>query len=215
MPANPNLKVSEMNALISYILSLDGAVAKPSLPVSGMINPTQGKAASVAGTMVLTASYTDQGGEGIKPLSGSNSVYLMNNSIDLANAVNLKDYTAMSFGGMNLLMVPKTEAHFAINNVDLTDIGSVMLISASREPMTEDMIFELHLDSPTGSKVGEGIFTQGQVAPDERGMYYKPFMVPVTGTADGKMHTIYVTSKTKNGGNPGTFILAGMTFMPK
>jgi cytochrome c len=40
-------------------------------------------------------------------------------------------------------------------------------------------------------------------------------MVPVTGTADGKMHTIYVTSKTKNGGNPGTFILAGMTFMPK
>lgn len=215
MPANPNLKVSEMNALISYILSLDGAVAKPSLPASGMINPTQGKAASVAGTMVLTASYTDQGGEGIKPLSGSNSVYLMNNSIDLANAVKLKDYTAMSFGGMNLLMVPKTEAHFAINNVDLTDIGSVMLISASREPMTEDMIFELHLDSPTGSKVGEGIFTQGQVAPDERGMYYKPFMVPVTGTADGKMHTIYVTSKTKNGGNPGTFILAGMTFMPK
>jgi cytochrome c len=29
------------------------------------------------------------------------------------------------------------------------------------------------------------------------------------------MHTIYVTSKTKSGGDPGTFILAGMTFMPK
>ncbi|MFT7364330.1 MAG: cytochrome c [Algoriphagus sp.] len=215
MPANPNLKVSEMNALISYILSLDGAVAKPSLPASGMINPTQGKAASAAGAMVLTASYTDQGGEGIKPLSGSKSVYLMNNSIDLANAVNLKDYTAMSFGGMNLLMVPKTEAHFAIKNIDLTNIGSVMLMSASREPMTEDVIFELHLDSPNGTKVGEGTFTQGQIAPDERGMYSKPFVMPVTGTVDGKMHTIYVTSKTKSGGDPGTFILAGMTFMPK
>ena len=215
MPANPNLKGSEVSALISYILSLDGAAAKPSLPASGMINPTLGKAPSAAGVMVLTASYTDQGGEGIKPMSGSNSVYLMNNTVDLANAVELKDYTSMTFGGMNLLMVPKTAAHFAIKNIDLTDVNAVMLISASREPMTEDMIFELRLDSPTGTKVGESVFTQGQVAPNEQGMYAKPFVIPVSGTADGKMHTLYVTSKTKNGGDPGTFVLVGMTFMPK
>jgi cytochrome c551/c552 len=215
MPANPNLKASELNALISYMLSLDGAAAKPSLPAAGMINPTQGKAASTAGAMVLTASYTDQGGEGIKPLSGSSSVYLMNNTVDLANAVDLKDYSAMSYGGMNLLVVPKTAGQFAMKNIDLTDIRSVMLMTASTEPMKEDMIFEIHLNSPTGTKVGEGVFSQGSVTVDERGTYNKPFMIPVTASADGKMHTLYVTSKTKNGGDPGTFILAGMTFMPK
>jgi cytochrome c551/c552 len=215
MPANPNLKGSELNALISYILSLDGAAAKPSLPASGMINPTQDKSASVAGAMVLTASYTDQGGEGIKPLSGSSSVYLMNNTVDLGNAVELKDYSSMSYGGRNLLMVPKTAGQFAMKNIDLTAISSIMLMTVSREPMTEDMVFELHLDSPTGTKVGEGVFSQGQVIADERGTYNKPFMIPVTASADGKMHTLYVTSKTKNGGDPGTLILAGMTFMPK
>jgi hypothetical protein len=139
----------------------------------------------------------------------------MNNTVDLANAVDLKDYSAMSYGGMNLLIVPKTAGQFAMKNIDLTDIRSVMLMTASTEPMKEDMIFEIHLNSPTGTKVGEGVFSQGSVTADERGTYNKPFMIPVTASADGKMHTLYVTSKTKNGGDPGTFILAGMTFMPK
>ncbi|MDG1277881.1 MAG: ThuA domain-containing protein [Algoriphagus sp.] len=215
MPANPNIKGSELSALISYILSLDQTVAKPTLPASGSINPTMGKAPSPSGTLVLTASYTDQGGEGIKPLSGSTSVYLMNNSVDLGNAVNLKDYTSMSFGGRNLLMVPKTEAHFAIKNVDLTDISSIMLITGTRDVMSEEMIFEVHLDSPTGPKVAEGTFVQGEFKPDGTGTSIKPFVLPVTGTLDGKLHTVYVTSKTKNGGDPGTFILVGITFMPK
>ncbi len=215
MPANPNLKSSEVSALISYILSLDQSAAKPSLPASGKINPTLGKAASPTGTLVLTASFTDKGGEGIKPLSGTSSVYLRNNTIDLGNAVNLEGYSSMSFGGMNLLMVPKTEAYFAINNVDLTGVGAIMLMTTSREPMTEDMVFEFHLDSPTGPKVAEGIFTQGKVAPSEQGMFMKPFVVPVSADSDGKLHTLYVTSKTKSGGDPGTFILSGLTFMPK
>jgi cytochrome c551/c552 len=215
MPANPNLKGSELSALISYILSLDQTAAKPSLPASGSINPTLGKAPSASGTLVLTASYTDQGGEGIKPLSGSNSIYLMNNTVDLGNAVNLKDYTSMSYGGMNFLSVPKTEAHFAIKNVDLTDISSIMLMTGARNEMTDDVVFELHLDSPTGPKVAEGTFVQGGFTPDATGTSMKPFIIPITGTTDGKMHTLYITSKTKNGGDPGTFILAGITFMPK
>lgn len=215
MPANPNLKGSEVNALISYILSLDQAAAKPSLPVSGSISPTMGKSTSPTGILTLTASYTDQGSDGIKPMTGSNTVYLQNNTVDLGTAVDLKDYSAMSFGGMNLLMVPKTEAHFAINNVDLTDIGSVMIITGTRGEMDEDVVFELHLDSPTGPKVAEGTFVQGEFTPDASGTAMKPFMLPVTGAADGDLHTLYITSKTKNGGDPGTFILASMTFMPK
>lgn len=215
MPANPNLKGGEVRALISYILSLDGAAAKPSLPATGSINPTMGKSPSSSGTLVLTASYTDQGGEGIKPMSGSTSVFLQNNTVDLGNASDIKDYTAMTFSGMNLLVVPKTEAYFAINNVDLTDIGSVMMMTGARNEMTDDMVFALHLDSPTGPKVAEGTFVQGEFTPDGTGTSIKPFIIPITGAADGELHTLYVTSKTKNGGDPGQFILVGMTFMPK
>ncbi len=215
MPANPNLKGSEMSALIGYILSLNEVAAKPTLPASGTIDPTQGKTPSSAGVMTLSASYTDQGGEGIKPMTGSSSVYLMNNTVDLAKAIEMKDYAGMSFGGMNFLMVPKTEAHFAINNVDLTDIGSIMFMTGSREAMNEDVVFELHLDSPTGEKVGEGTFSQGEFKPDGTGTSMKPFVIPMTGNADGKLHKLFVTTRAKNGGDPGTFILIMMSFMPK
>ena len=37
----------------------------------------------------------------------------------------------MNYNGANLLMVPKDPAHFALENVDMTDIISVMITTAS------------------------------------------------------------------------------------
>ncbi len=214
MPANPDLKDSETNALVSYVLSLDQETV-PSLPASGTVDPTQGKTATSSGMMVLTASYTDQGGENIKPLSGSTTKILSSNTIDLIRAVDLNGYGKMNYDGQNLLTVPSEPAHFALDKIDLTGVKSATLITVSMTPVTEEVIFEIHLDSPDGPKVGEGTFNQGPVTEDQEGPIYRPFVIPITGEVDGNVHKLFITSKSASGSELGTFILAGITFDPK
>jgi hypothetical protein len=74
MPAHPNLTKEESKQIVMYIQSLAStAVQKKSLPAAGTIMPNPAKGATV---MVITASYTDQGGNNVKPLTGSKSVVL-------------------------------------------------------------------------------------------------------------------------------------------
>ncbi|UZD22669.1 ThuA domain-containing protein [Algoriphagus halophytocola] len=212
MPANPDLPESELNALISYILSLDQET-QPSLPSAGTIDPTLGKTATPTGVLMISASYTDQGGANIKPLTGSSTYLLSSNTVDLGSAVELDGgYSKMAYGGMNLLMVPATPGSFAIANVDLTNISSVTLNTATMAKLTDGFTFELRLDSPDGPVVGTKEYNQGPVSAPEGQPAYEQVNIPITGQADGAMHKLYITSKTLNGGTPGTFILAGLTF---
>jgi cytochrome c551/c552 len=215
MPANPGVKDSELNSLVSYILSLRGEGFKPSLPASGSLDPTAGKAISANGVLVISATYTDKGGENIKPLAGSTSKILSNNTIDLGQASDLNGYSKMNYNGANLLVVPKEAAHFALSNIDLTDIVSLNVMTASMAPITEEVIFEIRLDSPTGTKIGEATFKQGPQSPNQEAPMYGPLAIPITGQTDGKMHKLYITSKTKSGGELGTFVLASITFNSK
>ena len=74
MPAHPNLTMDESRQIGLYIQSLvSTGVKKKSLPASGTIMPNPAKGATV---MVITASYTDNGGNNVKPLTGFKSVVL-------------------------------------------------------------------------------------------------------------------------------------------
>lgn len=74
MPAHPNLTKEESKQIVVYIQSLAStAVKKKSLPAAGTVLPNPVKGATV---MVITASYTDHGGNNVKPLTGSKSVVL-------------------------------------------------------------------------------------------------------------------------------------------
>lgn len=214
MPANPGLKDSELNSLVSYILSLRGDGVKPSLPPTGTVDPTVGKAISANGVLVISATYTDKGGENIKPLVGSSSKMLANSTIDLGRVSDLKGYGKMNYNGANLLTIPKETAHFAIPNIDMTDIASLSLMTASIAPISEEVHFEIRLDSPTGTLIGETTFKQAPQTPTG-GPMYSPFTIPVIETNDGKMHKVYLTSKSKSEAELGTFILASVTFNSK
>ena len=75
MPAHPTITPDETRQIATYIVSLAGGgrEKEPSLPVSGSITPeNKGRGKS----MVLTASYTDNGEQGAIPLTGSASVAL-------------------------------------------------------------------------------------------------------------------------------------------
>ena len=85
MPAHPNLTQDESRQIGLYIQSLASTgVKKKSLPAVGTIKPNPVKGTTV---MVITASYTDQGGNNVKPLTGSKSVVLqMDTNVDNVGA---------------------------------------------------------------------------------------------------------------------------------
>ncbi len=214
MPANPDLNTTDANALVTYILSLRNE-AKPSLPAQGSVDATLGKAPSPTGALIISATYTDKGGENIKPLTGANSVMLTSNTLDLGQTSDYSGYTKMVFDGNPLLMVPNQPGSFAIPAVDLTDLGSITLMTASMEPITLPINFEIRLDGPTGEIIaqGEHIPGEGFKAPGAPIRMHQA-NIPITGTTDGKKHKLYVVSDAK-GAELGTFILTGITFNAK
>ncbi|SFB26345.1 ThuA domain-containing protein [Algoriphagus aquimarinus] len=215
MPANPDMKDSDLNALVAYILSLD-QVTTPSLPKSGSVDATAGKTPTTTGVLMLNASYTDQGGENTKPLSGSTTVLLKSNTIDMGITGDYTGgYSSMSYDGANLVMVPKNEASFGIKEIDLTGISSVTATTVTVGDLGDEYVFELRLDSPTGQVVGTETFVQQSTTGSASAPSYGQITIPITGTADGKLHKLIVITKPKNNGGNGTFIVAGMTFNAK
>ncbi|WP_111671744.1 ThuA domain-containing protein [Algoriphagus litoralis] len=214
MPANPDLNSTDANALVTYILSLRNE-AKPSLPAKGAVDATLGKAPSPNGALIISATYTDKGGENIKPLTGANSTVLTSNSFDLAQAGDFETYTKMVFDGRHLLMVPATSGSFGLPAIDLSGIGSITLMTASQEPINTPVNFEIRLDSPTGEVVAQGVHTPGEgfKAPNMPILMHQA-NIPVTGTTDGKKHKLYFVSNA-NGAELGTFIIMGITFNAK
>jgi len=214
MPANPDLKDSDLNALVAYILSLD-QVTTPSLPVSGTIDATVGKKPTLTGILMLNASYTDQGGENVKPLTGSTSFLLKSNTIDMGTTESYSGgYSSMSYNGNNFVMVPKNEASFGINRVDLTGIASVSVSTVTIGSLGDEFVFELRLDSPTGELVGSGTFVQKSNGP-EGAPSQSSINISVSENSDRKLHKLFVVSKPKNDGGSGTFIISSMTFNSK
>ena len=215
MPANPDLKNSEVNALVTYILSLRQET-KPSLAASGSLDPTLGKPASPTGSLVISASFTDKGGENIKPLTGSSSFVLQPNNVDLvAQAGSFTGYAKMVFDGRTLLTIPNTQGSFALQGIDLTGVGSVTLMTASQEPINHPIDFEIRLDSPTGEVLGSGTHapSAGMKMPNMSILMHQA-NVAINAASDGKKHTLYLVSDAK-GVDLGTFILMGITFNAK
>ncbi len=74
MAAHPSLSKTETSQLVSYILSLSGPSDKKSLPQAGSITPD--KNVKPGSMLVITATYTDKGGNDIKPLTGTGTAIL-------------------------------------------------------------------------------------------------------------------------------------------
>ena len=214
MPAHPNLKEGEAKQIVAWIRSLaDGGQMQKSLPASGTVKSTLDKKPTDNGVLVLSASYTDKGGVGIKPLMGSTSVTLRSNKIAMTAADNLKGYTTVSYNNMLLLIAPKDKGSFSINDIDLTGIAAVEIMAAWDKSPQSGYTFELRLDSPDGKKVGAGTLPGGLKDVKGPGGFggtaIQLDMEPVT---DGKFHNLYIVSQANNSGETGTLVVRSIEF---
>jgi glucose/arabinose dehydrogenase/cytochrome c551/c552 len=214
MPSHPTLSEGDARQMVSWIMSLAGGGQKQkSLPAKGTVSPTLDKKPTDNGILVLSASYTDKGGTGIKPLMGNTTVALRSSIMSVSAAGNLNGYTIQSYNGAQFFMVPKEKASFSFDSIDLSGITGTIFRLVGTTPPKYGYVFELRLDSPEGKKIGEGILPAGTKFLGGQGGYglatVTAVMEPVT---DGKFHKLYIISNATNSSEEGTLILSAIQF---
>jgi hypothetical protein len=141
--------------------------------------------------MVLSASYSDKGGNNIKALTGSSAVSLQGSTITFTGSEKVKGFAPLKFNGANLLILPATEGWFALEKIDLTSIGSANVSTGWQTMPEKGFSFEIRLDTPNGKLIGKG----SMPAP-KKGQQGGVVIVPITKVTDGKLHTLYFLHKS-------------------
>ncbi|HSQ44255.1 MAG TPA: c-type cytochrome, partial [Ginsengibacter sp.] len=203
MAAHPNLKESDARQIISWVLSLAAQNKKiKSLPASGNINATLNKPVKDNGILYISADYTDNGGNNIKPLMGSNSVALHNSKISFDEVQQMQDFSKAVFKGTTYMVLPQNTGWFSIDSIDLSGISRAVITMGWQKPPVSGYTFELHVDAPRGNKIGEFTFAGLSEAESSKPGKATPQAATLSATLnavnDGKLHNIYVVSKAKD-----------------
>ena len=109
--------------------------------------------------MVLSASYTDKGGNNIKALTGRSTAVLNSNTVMFTGTEKTDGFTSFNYNGQNIMILPKTQGWFAVDDIDLTNVSSVNMTAGWQTPPKYGYDFELHADAPNGKLLGTGILT--------------------------------------------------------
>jgi cytochrome c551/c552 len=174
MPAHPTLSRSDARMIVTYIRSLSGEQNKAaSLPAKGTVPATLNKPAKKDGVLVISATYTDKGGNNIKPQTGFGSVVLG------SNVKIFKDPAAITEGSMH------------VDSIDLTGVSSVMTSIWVDEPLDFGYSCTLYLDSEKGTQLGQFRL------PADKSVSKKLITVNagIQAVTDGKMHNLYLVIK--------------------
>ena len=201
MAAHPTLSQSDLDQMIGWILSLANTEpVKKSLPQSGSITPAVNQKPTAV--LVLSASYTDKGGNNIKALTGSNSIVLRSNNVFFTGKEEVKGFTFFKMNGSNYLVLPPGEGWIGIDSIDLTGVASVNIIAGWQDPPKLGLDFEARLDAPDGKLLGKG-----SIPVPQKGQKSGIAHVTLESVIDGRLHKLYFIYKSKD---PKAMIQAGI-----
>ena len=196
MPAHPVLPQADAQQIVTWILSLaDKTPPKKSLPPSGSIIPPMASSAPAGmkplPVMVLSASYTDKGGNNIMALTGHHSIALRSNTLSFTGAEKTNGFSHYKATRGTVLVFPANAGWFAVDNIDLTAVGSISVNCGWEKAPETGFSFEARLDAPDGKLLGSGTLPAPQ-----KGEQYGIVNVPVETVTDGKFHSIYMIFKS-------------------
>lgn len=199
MPANPDVKEGDAKKIIAWIMSLaDESSKQPSLPASGTISPTLGKAVSANGVLRISATFTDRGGENIKPLTGGGSVYLRNPKLDFSQA-GIQGYSTFELGGQTVLIAPSgSEASASFWQVDLSGIKSLDMVVGSQQQLTYGYQIELRQGTVDGDVVGSVVVRPDALKAAAEGRYAGSVSVPIDLQSTTDVADLYLVTSPLN-----------------
>jgi cytochrome c len=162
MSPHPQLSSDDTEKMIRYILSLNGKASKGGLPYKGSFALDKHKANEKEGTYIFTASYTDRGANGIKPLTATKVISL---SYPLIGADQFSEKKkAMTFKVTKdmwaaleneiTIVMPSDQAILRYNGIDLTDVGQIKIGAAVAPNYFSGGTIELFIDNENGRPIG-------------------------------------------------------------
>jgi cytochrome c len=126
MIAHPDLTKNAALEIVRYIMTFDKNVSKK-IPVKGVAD-FKIDSRNEDGIFILSATYTDRGGENVKPISKSASLILKNPKIQAENysaANRLKVVGEVENGDKRFLGNIVNGSNAVFNDLDLTDVGAI------------------------------------------------------------------------------------------
>lgn len=201
MAAHPQLSNSEAQQMAKYILSLrDDTMEADGLPHRGSFAFNRHRAGQTEGRYIFTASYTDQGGQVIGPLTARNGFALRAPTIGVGEA---DDFSAMKFivdpdqaQGMvdepMTIMLGSNGNYILFREIDLTGITAVRLHYIKAGTYFKGGRIALRLDSKDGPLLAEFDI---KMAITDLGMGEISAAIPRT----SGMHDLFVTFASDSG----------------
>ncbi|HEX2602270.1 MAG TPA: ThuA domain-containing protein [Gemmatimonadaceae bacterium] len=160
MPAHPTLTEEQSTAMVNYILSLadQQTTTGASLPPSGTYVPPAEYAAAPKGALVLRAEYTDRGGHDMPAITREGTIALRSPTVVVADGELSEGISKQNVPEMpvDVTVVNRSGGSVALKQIDLTGVSAVTFMAVA--PTQYKAIggkIEVHLDSPTGSLLGE------------------------------------------------------------
>jgi cytochrome c551/c552 len=153
MSAHPDLKPSDADMIVEWILGLNKKEA-PSLPAKGNIVPTE-KDMGNGNAMVITATYTDKGGAGLRPQSGVGSLTLKSPVVSVASSTGKRGINIAEFGGRKLAVVEGASGTLEFDQMNLKNITAFELNYAMQQVPDFGYVISWHVGDANGTKLGE------------------------------------------------------------
>ena len=169
MAAHPGLTQGEAVQMADYILSLaDDPSTKSRYPPRGTYTSEAHRGPDRYGSYLLTASYTDEGGEAVGPLTAQQSLVLRNPRVE---AESYDEGGAMKFPvkaadtpGVDqdmTVVVGQKGKYFTFHAIDLTGVTAIKGQFGLAPGITKGGRVEYRLDGPEGALLGEVTLEQG------------------------------------------------------
>ncbi|MDQ3291728.1 MAG: ThuA domain-containing protein [Bacteroidota bacterium] len=208
MPAHLTMKEGDVRQIVTFILSLANADnAKPSLPASGKIVPTINEEKKQNNVFRLLATYTDAGGPGIQPLSGSQAIYLRNTTLDVSDLPEMKGFAPKDSAGTRYLNLPTAEGWIKGEQLDLTGISRIELGAFGTGRPGKYQV-ELRSGQVNGTVLGQAVMDFA----DNRQKVTASVPVPKS-AGNGQLQDLYLVVKPLQPGSKG--YLKTISFVPE
>lgn len=173
MAAHPNFTQDEAEAIATYILTIDQVPEKEMLEMAGQIKTDQHTKDGSSGMYILTAKYTDKGGNQIAPLTTKKEIRLLPAKLQVENSDFNKGVRKFTRNGGKLSFYGElgNKSWFGFNAIDFAGISSVTVRIRVPSEGTNTIVFRSGV---------EGEIIAEAVVPMSEGVDWQEVDIPIT-----------------------------------
>ena len=158
MAAHPSLKQEELDLIVDYILSVNKK-KEVSLPAKGTITASA-ENMGAGNLMQITASYTDKGGAGIKPLSATNSITLRSSIINMPSNNATTRVDVKGWREHRAAFLSGEDGWLEFSNINLDGIKAIDFSYGIPQQLDKGYVVTLFQDEPTPGKGNKNVIAE-------------------------------------------------------